>query len=207
MDLKRFEALPLMGILRGIEDRHIEPLVEAVVDAGLETIEITMNTTGAPALIRKLITAAGERLTVGAGTVLSTVDLEDALAAGATFVVMPSLVPEVVTSCRERGIAVFPGALTPHEIFTAHRAGATMVKVFPSNLFGPAYFKDIRGPFTEIKLLACGGVTASNVGEFFACGANAASFGGSIFKKEWLASGDFASIRDGVKKLVDAVPR
>lgn len=207
MDLKRFEALPLMGILRGVEDKHIEPLTEAVVEAGLETIEITMNTTSAPALIRKLISAARGRLTVGAGTVLTTADLEDALGAGATFVVMPNLVPEVAALCRERGIAVFPGALTPHEVFTAHRAGATMVKVFPANLFGPIYFKDLRGPFKEIKLLACGGVTASNVGEYFSCGANAASFGGSIFRKEWLASGDFVSIRDAVKTLVKAVPR
>ena len=82
-----------------------------------------------------------------------------------------------------------------------------MVKLFPSNLFGPAYFKDLRGPFGDIKLLACGGVTADNIGEFFSCGANAASFGGSVFKREWLASGDFQSIGDAVKRLVQAVPR
>lgn len=206
MDLKRFEALPLMGILRGIEDKHIEPLVEAVVDAGLETIEITMNTADAPALIRKLILTARERLMVGAGTVLTTADLEAALGAGATFVVMPNRVAEVVDRCVAKGVPIFPGALTPHEVFAAHRAGATMVKVFPSNLFGPAYFKDLRGPFADIKLLACGGVTADNIGEFFSCGANAASFGGSVFKKAWLASGDFQSIRDAVKRLVQAVP-
>ncbi len=196
-----------MGILRGIEDNHIEPLVDAVVDAGLETIEITMNTVDAPALIRKLISVARGRLSVGAGTVLSAADLENALSAGATFIVMPNLVTEVVTLCREREIAVFPGALTPHEVFTAHRAGATMVKVFPSNLFGPSYFKDLRGPFNDIKLIACGGVTADNIGEFFSCGANAASFGGSVFNKERLASGDFQSIRNAVKRLVQAVPR
>jgi 2-dehydro-3-deoxyphosphogluconate aldolase / (4S)-4-hydroxy-2-oxoglutarate aldolase len=206
MDVARFEARPLMGILRGITPHQIEPLAEAVVAAGLETIEITMNTAGAPALIRHLLDVAAGRLQVGAGTVMTLDQLEAATGAGASFIVMPTLIPEVVSACVARSIPVFPGALTPQEIFMAWQAGATMVKVFPSNLFGPSYFKDLRGPFDDIKLLACGGVRAGNVAEFFSAGANGASFGGSIFEKG-LETGDFEDIRQSVGRLVSALPR
>ncbi len=206
MDVNRFKTRPLMGILRGISLDQLAPLAEAVIAAGLETIEITMNTSGAPGLIRHLVAVAGGRLQVGAGTVLTLDQLEAATRAGASFIVLPTLVPEVVSTCVSRSIPVFPGALTPQEILTAWQAGATMVKVFPSNLFGPAYFRDLRGPFDDVKLLACGGVNAGNLAEFFAAGANGASFGGSIFKKEWLRTGDFESIGRSVEALVSVLP-
>ena len=95
----------------------------------------------------------------------------------------------------------------PKEVLDAWRAGATMVKVFPANLFGPAYFKDLSGPFTDIPLLACGGVTLKNIGAFFANGAGAASFGGSIFKREWLRSGDFKSVGHALKTLIRATDK
>src|SRR6185436_19530749 len=111
MDLDRFRRLPLLGILRGIAAGDVAPLADAVAGAGLEAIEITMNTAGAPALIRSMVAAAGDRLMVGAGTVLGLDDLARALDAGATFIVMPTLVREVVERCRGAGIPVFPGAL------------------------------------------------------------------------------------------------
>lgn len=206
MDVKRFEALPLMGILRGIGMDRIEPLARAVIAGGLETIEITMNTSGATDLIRRLVAVSGGKLQVGAGTVLTLDQLDAATEAGATFIVLPTLVPEVVTACVARSIPVFPGALTPQEIFTAWQAGATMVKVFPSNLFGPDYIRDLRGPFDDIKLLACGGVNAGNIADFFTAGVNGASFGGSVMKQEWLRSGNFEEIRESVRALVSALP-
>lgn len=95
--------------------------------------------------------------------------------------------------------------MTPQEIFEAWEAGATMVKVFPSKFFGPSYFKEIKGPLNQIELLACGGVNAENVGEFFRCGASAVAFGGSIFKKEWLTQKRFDLIEEEIKGLIDQV--
>jgi len=183
MDINKFRKLPLLGILRGIDADMVEPLVETVVSSGLETIEITMNTDGAPSLIQHMVKAADKRLAVGAGTVLTMNDLHSALDAGATFIVLPVLIPDVVEYCAKNTIPVFPGAFTPQEIYNAWLAGATMVKVFPAGFLGPGYFKEIKGPFNDIELLACGGVNAETIEMFFSCEASAAAFGGSVFKK------------------------
>jgi len=202
MDVKKFKELPLLGILRGIEQDSLEPLIETVISSGLETIEITMNTKEAPRLIRKAARLANKRLTIGAGTVLDTQSLRAALDEGATFIVMPVLVPDIAKYCVKFKIPFFPGALTPQEIFNAWNSGAAMVKVFPAGFFGPAYFKEIKGPFNDIELLACGGVTPQNLKEYFACGASAIAFGASVFKKEWLAKKDFDSIKAEIKKFI-----
>ena len=207
MNIAVFKKKPVLGILRGIEPELIEPLVETVISSGLETLEITMNTAGAVRLIRKARQVAAERLVLGAGTVLTQEDLLAALAGGATFIVLPVLVREVVEYCVKHKIPVFPGALTPQEIYQAHISGASMVKVFPAKFFGPGYFREIRGPFEKIELLACGGVTAENLGEYFKSGASAVSFGASVFRKDWLAARDFKSIGRAVKNFIDAWER
>lgn len=202
MDLNHFKQLPLMGILRGIELDIAEPLVEIIISSGLKTVEITMNTTDAPKLIKQMAKVSLNQLTIGAGTVLSLDDLKQALEAGATFIVLPAFVPEIVSFCVDNKIPVFPGALTPQEIYNAWTQGASMVKVFPAKFFGPEYFKEIKGPFQNIQLLACGGVTPDNIQSFFSCGASAVAFGASVFKKEWLAAANFSLIEEKIKKLI-----
>lgn len=204
MQPQPFARSPFLGILRGIGKGAIEPLVEALVPAGLDALEITMNTPGAPDLIRELVRVAGGRLAVGAGTVLSLSDLRAALDAGAGFVVSPTLVPEVVSSCARGGIPVFPGALTPGEIHAAHQAGATMVKVFPAGVFGPSYLREVKGPFQDIPLLACGGVNPENVGSFFANGASAVAFGTSIFRPDLIEKRDFEGVSRRLRTLMEA---
>lgn len=203
MDLARFRRLPLLGILRGIATGDVEPLAATMIAAGLESIEITMNTAGAPALIRKMIDASHGKLMVGAGTVLDLDDLARARDAGASFIVMPVLVAEVVERCAEAKIPVFPGALTPQEIFSAWKAGATMVKVFPASCFGPSYFKEIKGPFADIELLAVGGVSAQNIPAYLAAGAAGVAFGGSVFRKDWLQERRYDRIGEDIRALVD----
>ncbi len=202
MDVERFNELPILGILRGIGADAVEPLTDTIVSSGLKTVEITMNTDNAPYLIRKMAGVADNRLTIGAGTVLSMDDLRSALDAGASFIVLPVMIPDIVEYCANHSIPVFPGAFTPQEIYTAWSAGATMVKVFPAKFFGPDYFKEIRGPFGDIKLLACGGITSDSIGSFFSSGASAVAFGGSIFKKEWLDAREFTLIGDAIRELI-----
>ena len=163
-----------------------------------------MNTSQAPDLIQQMVKTAKNRIEIGAGTVLSMEDLRSALDAGATFIILPVLVHDVVEYCARNKIPVFPGALTPQEIYDAWQAGATMVKVFPAKLFGPGYFKEIKGPFRDIELLACGGVNRDNIGSFFSSGASAVAFGGSIFKKELLQNKHFLQIESEIKGLIEA---
>lgn len=204
MDIKEFKKLPVMGILRGIDSSMISPLCDAVIRSGLKTIEITMNTHGAPELIRQMAEASQERLTIGAGTVLTMDDLHMALDAGATFIVMPTLVRDVTEYCSKNNIPVFPGAFTPQEIYDAWRAGASMVKVFPVKFFGPSYLAEVKGPFQDIELLACGGVSTENIKAYFSGGASAVSFGGSILKKEWLEKGEFEKVQQAISELIQS---
>ena len=205
--LERFRALPLLGILRGGDLDAVEPLVECVVGAGLEAFEITLNTPDALAMIERLRAVASDRLAVGAGTVLRRHEVGAALDAGAEFIVSPTLVPEVVDECRRREVPAFPGAFTPREIHEAWQAGAAMVKLFPAKVVGPGYVREIRGPFADVELLACGGVSADNLAEFFAAGAAAVAFGGSVFRPEWLAAGAYDRIGAEVARLVAAYRR
>ena len=204
MDVAKFKRKPILGILRGVELDIIEPLVETIISSGLETMEITMNTANAVDLIKKAKQASGNRLTIGAGTVLTKDSLKSALGSGATFIVTPVVVEDVVEYCVKKEIPVFPGALTPTEIYRAWQAGATMVKVFPAKFFGTDYFRKIKGPFNQIELLACAGVTAQNMKDYFASGASAVAFGASVFRKEWLEEKDFKSIALAVKEYIDA---
>lgn len=202
MDLVRFRKLPIMGILRDVDLEVIDPVVKTIISSGIETIEIAMNSFQAPELIRRAVRISKKALMVGAGTVLNRNILKSALDAGATFIVMPTVVMDVLKYCVKNKIPVFPGALTPQEIYNAWQAGATMVKVFPAKFFGPEYMKEIKGPFKNIKLLACGGVTPENMQFYFECGASAVSFGASVFKSEQLKKKDFTGIGKNIRKYV-----
>jgi 2-dehydro-3-deoxyphosphogluconate aldolase/(4S)-4-hydroxy-2-oxoglutarate aldolase len=204
MDVERFEKLPLMGILRGGDTDVVDPLVETLAEAGLETLEIAMNTPDAAAMIRRAADAAGGRLMIGAGTVTTLERLEAALDAGAGFLVSPTLDSGVVEEARRRSVPMFPGALTPQEIHEAWSAGATMVKVFPAKVFGPEYFKEVKGPLDDVRLLACGGVSAANMTEYFDAGADAVAFGGSVFAAPLLTERRFEQIAAEVSELVRA---
>ena len=205
MDTASFEKLPLMGIVRGISGGGIAPLIDAVAEAGLRTIEITMNTPGAADIIKAARAAAAGRLAVGAGTVLGMEGLKEALDAGAEFIVMPAAPGNVIEHCVRNSVPVFPGALSPQEVRSAWEKGAAMVKVFPCGVFGPGYIKQLKGPFDDVKLMAVGGVRLENIAEYFSNGADAVAFGSSVFKKEWLEAGDLGSIGRLVGEYVRAV--
>ena len=207
MDLKKFRKKPVLGILRGIAPAALEPVFETVIASGLEAIEITMNTQGASGLIQSAVRRYGKQLMIGAGTVLNMTDLKAALKAGASFIVSPALVKPVVRYCVKHKIPVFPGALTPSEVYVAWRAGATMVKVFPASCFGPDHFKELKGPFPQIELLACGGVTPANLQTYFRNGASAIAVGGSVFRKDWIAAKKYPLIGRKIRAHLKALSK
>ena len=202
MIIEKIKELPVIGILRGIEEEQLDPAVDIILRSGLKSVEITMNTSDAGRLINKMVKKSNERLVIGAGTVLNMHDLNKALDAGAEFIVMPSIIREVIEHCALNNIPVFPGALTPTEIHTAWDMGASMVKVFPAKAFGPRYFKDIKAPFENIELMAVGGISPENIADFFEMGASGAAFGASIFRKEWLQNREYNKIEEGIKAII-----
>lgn len=205
MDLARFKRKPVMGILRGITREEVGPLFATIEQSGLETVEITMNTDGACGLIEQAVKLSGDKLMIGAGTVLDLDQLKAALDAGAGFVVSPVLVLPVVEYCVQKNIPVFPGAFDPQGIFEAWRAGAAMVKVFPARFLGPDYFKEIKGPLEQVELLACSGVTPENLADFFSSGASAVAIGSGVFKPEWIRAGEYQKIENRIRDYLLAV--
>ena len=131
-------------------------------------------------------------------------DLEKAMTAGAEFIVSPVLNKDVIDICIDNNLPVFPGAFSPQEVCNAWELGATMVKVFPSSVFGPKYIKELKGPFDDIKIIAVGGVRLDNIKDFFESGSDAIAFGASVFRKEWIEKKDFGPIEDIISKYVNA---
>ena len=207
MQLAKFNELPIIGIVRGATTEQLMPVVEVAVEAGLCTLEITLNRMEALVQIEQIRKAFGHAIELGAGTVLKADAAEAAIAAGASFIVTPAVLPEVIEVCRRRGIPVFPGALTPTEILYAHQAGAAMVKVFPASVLGPEYIRAVRGPFPDIPLLLTGGVTVESVPEYFRAGANAVGIGGEIFKREWMESRNLSAIKEAAGAFIEAVKK
>lgn len=189
-----FQKAPIVAIIRGLPADTILQIAEAYRQAGLYTLEITMNTAGATDVIAQLNKMFPE-LCIGAGTVCTLSDLSMAVEAGAQFIVTPVLDREVIEKSVELGIPIFPGAFTPTEIFQAWSWGATAVKVFPATQLGPDYIKDVLAPLDEIRLLPTGGVSKENIGQFFRAGAAGVGMGGSLLDKALIQNRDFARLR------------
>jgi len=191
----RFAAMPLIAILRGQPGRFVEPVVQALFEGGFTALEITMNSPGAAAQIRAAVAHSQGRMNIGAGTVTTLAELDEAEAAGASFIVTPVIVPDVIGECVRRGLPVFPGAFTPTEVHQAHRLGATMVKLFPAHRLGPGYVRDLKAPLSSVRLLATGGITPETLPEYARAGAEGFGVGSPLLAPERLAAGDWEWLR------------
>ncbi|WP_432540691.1 bifunctional 4-hydroxy-2-oxoglutarate aldolase/2-dehydro-3-deoxy-phosphogluconate aldolase [Kineococcus sp. SYSU DK002] len=172
-------------------------LCEALAAGGIRTVELTLTTPGALDLLRKAAGATGTAeagVALGLGTVLTADDARAAIDAGARFLVTPGLRPAVAEVARAAGIPFLQGALTPTEVLDAHEGGASAVKVFPASAFGPAYLKDLHGPYPDLRLVPSGGITAGNAADFLAAGAAAVTAGTGVVPPDVVAAGDWAAI-------------
>jgi 2-dehydro-3-deoxyphosphogluconate aldolase/(4S)-4-hydroxy-2-oxoglutarate aldolase len=194
-----------MGILRGVTEDSLDGVLETAISAGLKFLEITWNTPRADFLLYKAVQKYSDQISLGAGTIRSVEDAQKALDSGARFLVSPGLNENVAAYCRDKNIAYFPGALTPTEIENAWNLGAVMVKVFPSSQFGPEYFKLLKGPLQDVKLMAVGGVGAGNVLQYLQSGADAVALGGSIFSVKRMENKEFLAIRKDIEEFLLAV--
>ena len=199
-----FEALPVVGILRGMQADIMLKIAELYFKSGYTTLEITMNTAGATDTIHSLVKAF-PAMNIGAGTVCTKTDLTAALDAGASFIVTPIVDVEIIKTCVTNSLPVFPGALTPTEIYQAWSAGATAVKLFPASQFGPSYLREVLAPLNQIKILPTGGISADNVVEYLQSGAYGLGVGSGLFVKEFIAKKDFNSLEKGFQRFKNQI--
>jgi len=201
---ERYHQAPIVGIIRGLPLATVRPITQAYQDAGLHTLEITMNTSGAAETI-SVLREGFPKMNIGAGTVCTMDDLNRALDAGAQFIVTPVLVEEVVKHAASRQVPVFPGAYSPTEIYQAWIWGASAVKVFPATQLGAQFIKDVLAPLNQIKLLPTGGVSRENIRAFFAAGAVGVGMGSSLLDKQLIKQGDFAGLKEHFLKIKNEI--
>src|SRR5262245_31151060 len=185
-----FQELPIVGILRGFTLGQMTEIVRAAIRGGLRNLEITMNTPDAARQLREAVTVAEGQLNIGAGTVINLALFDQALAAGAAFVVTPTVELKVVAECVNQKIPVFPGAFTPTEIVRAWDLGAMMVKVFPAESVGPGFIRAVKAPLPHIKLLPTGGVDLKTLPDFLKAGADGFGIGSPLFDRRRVESSD-----------------
>lgn len=192
-----------MAIVRKIPAQHVHHIGAALTEGGLRAVEVTLNTPGALGMIEAL--AKNPHLIVGAGTVLDEAGARAAIAAGARLIVSPNLNADVIRTARRYGAIVIPGAMTPTEILTAWELGADIVKVFPAATLGSRYFKEVKAPLDQVHLMATGGITPENLGEFIAAGADAVGMGGALISQADLEGAAYSAVVDKVRRSVNAV--
>ncbi len=195
-----YNQAPIIGIVRNMPLSIVLKIAQAYVDAGLTTIEITMNTKDASKIISKLIHQF-PNLNVGAGTVCTNEDLDKAIEAGSQFIVTPIINETLIKRTVSQNIPIFPGAFTPTEIHKAWSLGASAVKVFPATQLGVQYIKDVLGPLNTIKLLPTGGVTIDNIKSFFEAGAVGVGMGSSLLNKNYINNADFKGLKNHFDKI------
>jgi 2-dehydro-3-deoxyphosphogluconate aldolase/(4S)-4-hydroxy-2-oxoglutarate aldolase len=194
---------PVIGILRGVTLEVFRPLMEASFAAGLQAIEVTMNTPNAEEIVAASLRQVGPEKYLGMGTIRNLSEAERACDAGAMFFVTPNVNLEVIEFGRSKNIPVIAGALTPTEVNLASEAGAAMVKVFPCrSLGGPLYIKELRGPFNHIPLVAVGGVSLENVKDYLLAGVSGVGVGLSLFGEKEVAAKDWKGVAANVKKFI-----
>lgn len=199
---ERFEIMPIVGIVRGLSMEDFKQILPIYIKAGLTTIEVTMNTKDADKLIEYAVTKYSDVLNVGAGTVCSSADLEIALNSGSQFIVTPIINEEVIISCVDKNIPIFPGALTPTEIYKAWSLGASMVKIYPAGNLGANYIKDVKAPLNKIRMMPTGGIGLNNLADFFHSGADGFGIGSPLFEKELIRNKDWYKLEEHFVKFV-----
>lgn len=181
---ERVQAHGIIAIIRGdFAPDELAEMARAVLAGGIHTLEITLNSPGALAAIRDLRRRFEGRLVLGAGTVLSAAAANDAMDAGAAFIVSPGLDISVVAAAQARDVLCMPGVFTPTEVQAALRLGCRLLKLFPADAAGPAYLRALRAPFNDVGFVPTGGINASNLAAYAGAGAAAAGVGGALVSR------------------------
>ena len=194
----------VVAVVRALRRDQVLPLSQALIAGGITAIEITLTTPDAFAAIREARDALADRALIGVGTILKPYDCQQALEAGAQYVVTPICRPELVALAHHANKPIMLGAYSPTEAQTAHEAGADFIKIFPADGLGPNYIKALRAPLPHLKIVPTGGVDSSTIGAFFKAGCVAVGAGSSLISKEILQTDDWPALTKRAEELVRA---
>ncbi len=204
--LKRIKEIGLLPVLRAACIDEAVAIAHAIEAGGITALEVTMTVPGAVELIQNLVHQSGDRVLIGAGTVLDPETARACILAGAAFIVSPSLNLRTIEVCHRYGIAVMPGALTPTEVVTAWEAGADVVKVFPCSALGGAkYLKALKAPLPQVELIPTGGVSLTTAREFLEAGAFALGVGGDLVDAQAIAKGTPEVVTDKARQYISVM--
>ena len=196
----------IVPIVRAASSEAAAKAAEAIYRGGIRAVEITMTVPGALHVLEELADQFGDRITLGAGTVLDPETARSSILAGAEFIVTPALKASTIEMCRRYSKVIMPGALTPTEILTAWEAGADLVKVFPcGNVGGPKYIRALKAPFPQIQMVPTGGVNLDTTADFLRAGAAAVAVGSELVNARALAEGKFEVIEQTARQFLTVV--
>ena len=209
--IQKIEEEKIIAIVRGVGPEQCMKVADALYAGGIRLMEITYNQKDpasfqATADAISAITKAYEgRMFVGAGTVTTPELVELTAKAGGKFIISPDTNADVIRRTRELDMVSMPGALTPTEIMTAHRAGADHVQLFPAGDLGPNYVKAVRAPISHVKMTAVGGINEKNMADFLKAGVCGFGIGGNLANKAWIEAGEFDKITETARAMVAVV--
>ena len=203
--LKKIGEFGVVLVVRCETEEEAVNGIRAVLAGGIKAVEITFTVPGAPGVIRRVKKELGETVLLGAGTVLTPEQAEDAVDAGALYLIAPNSDEKVIGAAKRLGVPMIPGAFTPTEVVRAWDLGADAVKVFPASLGGAAYIRALRAPLPHIPLVPTGGVDERTVGEFLRAGAFAVGAGGALFDRRRLQDKDYAGMTEVARRFMAAL--
>ena len=203
--LQKVQEMGVVPVVVLNDAKDAAPLAKALCEGGLPCAEVTFRTDAAEESIRIMAEQFPEML-LGAGTVLTTEQVDRAVAAGAKFIVSPGFDPEIVDYCIEKGILILPGCITPSEIAQAVKRGLSVVKFFPAEQFGGvATIKALAAPYTSVKFMPTGGISAKNLPDYLGFKKMVACGGSWMVKGDMIAAGEFDKIREMTAEAVALV--
>lgn len=203
--VRAIEHCGVVAVIRLQDPDKLRGVVDALMAGGVRALEVTMTVPGAIGLIQQIAPTLPPEFILGAGTILDPETARMALLAGARYIVSPVYRPDVVKMCHRYDAAAMPGCFTPTEILDAWETGADVVKVFPATALGPGFFKDVRGPLPQVKMMPTGGVSLANAGEWIKAGAVAIGVGTAMVDSKAVAAGDWKTVTETAKRFVEAV--
>lgn len=204
--LSTIREIGLVPVVRTASAESAFKAIEAIFEGGVLTAEITMTVPGALRALEKLADHFGDRMLLGAGTVLDPETCRACMLAGAQFFVTPALNFKTIEMAHRYSKPIMPGALTPTEVLAAWDAGADIVKIFPcDNVGGPKYIKALKGPFPQIEMIPTGGVSLTTAGDFLKAGASAVAVGGELVDAKTIKDGNYAIFTERAKRFLEVV--
>ena len=204
--LNTIKEVGLVPVVRTPSAESAVKAIEAIHEGGIHVAEVTMTVPGAVRVLEKLADHFGERMLLGAGTVLDPETCRVCMLAGAQFFVTPALNLKTIEMAHRYAKPISPGALTPTEVLTAWDAGADIVKIFPcDNVGGPKYIKALKGPFPQIEMIPTGGVSLTTAGEFLKAGACAVAVGGELVDGKTIKEGTYGIFTERARRFLEVV--